>query len=252
MEPVRSHRNRIVVDAARLHRARARRERGQTIVEGPTLLGEVVARQVEVHAVFCLESDEPTIVLAEERGLPLLRVDTAALRRLADTENPRGPVTVVEIPDSFVVRSASLLIAWGLGDPGNVGTLIRVAAAYRWGFAYTPGTADPWSPKALRAGAGGQFQTGIWPFEELSDLTDWMTLATVPAGGVEPETVGTGPYAVLIGAEASGLPSDVVNGADRAVSISTPGSMESLNAASAASILVHVLSKQEGEQGEEV
>jgi TrmH family RNA methyltransferase len=246
MEPVRSHRNRIVVEAARLHRARIRRERGQTIIEGPNLLAEALAGDVEIGTVFCLPSDERTISLAQERGLRLVRVDQGALQRLADTENPRGPVAVIEIPESVVVRSASLLVAWGLSDPGNVGTLVRVAAAYRWSFAYTPGTADPWSPKALRAGAGGQFQTGVLSVDGLDDLTGWAILATAIQGGVEPETVGGGPYAVLIGEEASGLSPEVVSKADQVVSIATPGSTESLNAASAASIVVHVLSKQGG------
>jgi TrmH family RNA methyltransferase len=121
--------------------------------------------------------------------------------------------------------------------------LIRLTAAYRWNFAFTPGTADPWSTKALRAGAGGHFQTCVWPIEALDDLDGWTTLATVVEGGVVPANVENGPVAVLIGAEADGLPAQVVDACHRAVTIATPGPTESLNAASAAAILVHELSK---------
>jgi TrmH family RNA methyltransferase len=252
MEPVRSHRNKIVVDAARLHRARVRSNRGQTLIEGRHLLDEALASGVRIETVFSLPADHRTASLAEKRGLRLTRVDQAALGRLAGTETPRGPVAIVAIPEAALDRKANLLVAWGLADPGNVGTMVRLAAAYEWGFAHTRGTADPWSPKSLRAGAGGQFQTGVSAIGGLEELEGWTTVATMVGGGVDVETVGEGPFALLIGEEASGLARDIVTGADHVVSITTPGPTESLNAASAASILVHELSKPEGHRKRQV
>jgi TrmH family RNA methyltransferase len=138
------------------------------------------------------------------------------------------------------------VVAWGLGDPGNVGTLIRTAAAFGWDVGYSPGTADPWAPKVLRAAAGGHFRTGLTPVGSVDELRDagLATVATVVTGGETPDRLGAGRYALLVGEEAEGLPSDVVDRAAFKVSIPMPGGTESLNAAVAASIVIYELSKQ--------
>lgn len=230
MEPVRTHRAKSVVEAARLHRARDRHERGLTLVEGPELLADVEAAGARVVEIFGL--DGPGVSL----------VDRRALQRLAGTETPRGPVAVVEIPEHELDPTRSILVSFGVSDPGNVGTMIRTAAAFGWGFAYTDGTADPWSPKAIRAGAGGQFQASVARVGGLDDLGDWTTVATVVRGGVEPAEVTGRPIALLIGEEAHGLDDAVVEAADQRMTIVTPGSTESLNAAVAAGIALFALS----------
>ncbi len=236
MEPVRTHRAKTVVEAARLHRARERRERGLTLVEGPDLLRDVIAAGAEVRQVFALE--------ASENEIP---VDQRALDRLAGTQSPRGPVAVVEIPVEWLDRSRNLLVSVGVSDPGNVGTMIRTAAAFGWGFAYMPGSADPWAPKTIRAGAGGQFQTPVARIGSLSDIAEWTTVATIVKGGDAVETITGRPVAILIGEEASGLEDWMVSRADHRLSIPTPGATESLNAAVAAGIAVYELSRGSGE-----
>ena len=247
-EPVRGHRNHVVVEAARLHRARVRKELNRALVEGPHLLADAIAAGVVIDTVFALADDAAASKVAIANGLRLTAVDRRALTRLADTESPRGPVTVVEIPEPILDRQKNLLVGWGLADAGNVGTLIRTAAAFGWGYADIAGSADPWSPKALRAGAGGQMQTPISRINEVAELSSgWATVAAIPDGGVDVSEVRTRPVALLIGEEASGLPEVVKSGANTAVSIRTPGPTESLNAAAAAAILIHELSKHSGE-----
>lgn len=234
MEPVRTHRAKTVVEAARLHRARERRERQLTIVEGPKLVSDVVSSGANVVQLF---------------GEGGVAVDARALERLAGTKNPRGPVAVVEIPTDRLDPALDLLVSVGVSDPGNVGTMVRTAASFGWGYAYTEGSADPWSPKAIRAGAGGQFQTPVSKLATLGVLSEWDTVATVPEGGTSwPEPSGRR-FALLIGEEASGLPGDVVAGASHRLTIHTPGPTESLNAAAAAAIAVYELSKGEREPG---
>lgn len=235
MEPVRTHRAKSVVDAARLHRARDRRDRGLTLVEGPQMLADVIAVGAVVREVFGVEPGE---------GVTL--VDQQALRRLAGTKTPRGPVAVVEIPMEWLDRDRNLLVAAGVSDPGNLGTMIRTAAAFGWGFAYLPGSADPWSPKTIRAGAGGQFQTPVSRIGSVSELTGWATVATVPRGGSGFSSIHDRPVAVLVGEEAGGLPLSLIDSASHRLTIPTPGPTESLNAAVAAAIVVHELSKGSG------
>jgi TrmH family RNA methyltransferase len=129
--------------------------------------------------------------------------------------------------------------------------MIRVAAAFGWDFSYTAGTADPWSPKVLRAGAGSQFSVGISEIAGLDEIRSagYTPLASVVSGGGDPEVLGACRWALLIGEEASGLPADVVEACDDPISIPMPGGIESLNAAVAAGILTYGISKHSGEAG---
>jgi TrmH family RNA methyltransferase len=244
--PVRSHKNRQLVEAARLHRARERRDRGQTLIEGPHVLEEALAGGVTPVSLFALEDDEPTRELAASRHIDLLLVDDMGLARVAGTKSPRGPVALIEIPGGGSLGDGpGVLVSWGVGDPGNVGTMIRLAAAFGWVFAYTEGTADPWAPKVLRAGAGAQFRSRPIPISGLEDLTGagYTPVATVVEGGDPPDRLGPGRYAVLVGEEAAGLPADVADQAATKVTILMPGGTESLNAAVAAAIVMYELSK---------
>jgi RNA methyltransferase, TrmH family len=241
MEPARTHRAKTVLDAARLHRARDRRERGLTLVEGPDLVADVIRAGGVIRETFGVDPGE---------GVTL--VDERALQRLAGTKSPRGPVAVVEIPPEWLDRSRSLLVSIGVSDPGNVGTMVRTAAAFGWGFAYMEGSADPWSPKTIRAGAGGQFQTPVARIGSASELGEWTTVATVVRDGDPPDAITFRPVAVLIGEEAHGLPPRVVASADQRMTISTPGPTESLNAGVAAGIAIYELSKGSSQGGADV
>ncbi|MEX1125570.1 MAG: RNA methyltransferase [Acidimicrobiia bacterium] len=241
--PVRSHKNRQVVDAARLHRVPERRERGETLIEGPHLLEEALAADVVPSLIFTLEDDEQTRGLAKGRGIDLVLVDSAGLARVAGTKSPRGPVAVIRIPEARNVEYGGVVVAWGVGDPGNVGTMIRTAAGFGWSFGYTEGTADPWAPKVLRAGAGAHFHAEVIFIESLGQLESlgYQTLATVVDGGQAPSALPDGRYAVLIGDESSGLPEAVAADATFRITIPMPGGIESLNAAMAAGMIVYEL-----------
>jgi len=235
MEPVRTHRAKSVVEAARLHRARDRKERGLTLVEGPQLVADVIAAGAAVIETFSLDA-----------GTDTTPVDRRALERLAGTKSPRGPVAVVEIPTEWLDRKRNLLVSVGVSDPGNVGTMVRTAAAFDWGFAYLPGSADPWSPKTIRAGAGGQFLTAVSRIWSLGELTGWATVAAIPIGGAGFAEIEERPIAVLIGEEASGLDDRVIESAAHRLTIPMSGPTESLNAAVASAIAVYELSKGSG------
>jgi RNA methyltransferase, TrmH family len=239
MEPVLTHRAKTVVDAARLHRARDRKARGLTLVEGPDLVKDVIRAGGVVREVFGVDSGEDGMTLVDDR----------ALERLAGTKSPRGPVAVVEIPKEGFDRTRDLLVSVGVSDPGNVGTMIRTAAAFGWGYAYMAGSADPWAPKTIRAGAGGQFQTSVARIGSLAEVSEWTTVATVVRDGDPLSAITPRPVALLIGEEAQGLPPRVIESAEHLITIPTTGPTESLNAAVAAGIAIYQLSRLSG-QGE--
>ncbi len=241
MEPVRSPRNQRVASAVRLHRARNRREHGLTLLEGPNLLQAAAAVNAAVRVVFALEDDVESAELAGRSGYELVPVTGEVLDRLAVSRHPRGPVAVVGIPPSKPAEAGDLVVLWGVGDPGNAGTLIRSAAAFGFGIACGPGTVDPWSPKVLRAGAGAHFAV---PIEiGVSDPASLRTrgyrmLAAVVEGGVSPAPT-RGRVALFVGDEAHGLDEKVVAVCDTRVTIPMRPGLESLNASVAGSILMY-------------
>ncbi len=165
------------------------------------------------------------------------------LTKLAPTEHPRGPVAVFA-PRPLPAGDGHALVLWGLSDPGNVGTLIRTAAAFALDVITVPGTADVWSPKVLRAGAGAHFGVGFDEVESVADLTGagYRVIASVATGGAWPDEIQIRTQsALLVGHEAHGLPIEVSEAADVRVSIPMQGGTESFNAGVAGSILAYTL-----------
>ena len=227
MEPVSSTRNQHVVRAGRLHRARGRREANATLLEGPHILAEAVASGAIVTDVFGRDEDRDARSLADQAGARWIPVTEAVLRKIADTDNPRGPVSIVQLPEPDTVEGDCIWL--DTADPGNAGTLVRAAAAFGFGVIVAPDAVDPWSPKVVRAAAGGHFRTHI----AIGMPGDTFTIATVVAGGT--------PLCLMIGNGARGLPERLMEEADLTVSIPMVGEIESLNAAVAGAICMYEL-----------
>jgi TrmH family RNA methyltransferase len=243
---VRSPQNRRVVEAVKLHRRRGRRAAGLALLEGPHVVGEAVAAGATVVRVFYEPGDEAGRTAAERCGAEAVIVTPGVLKKLSTTLQPQSPIGVAVIPEAVLPDAGDVLAAWGVGDPGNLGTLIRIAAAVGLFFAAGPGSADPWSPKVLRAAAGGHFRTVVANAATLADLGPRTLVATVPSGGVPPTGLPEGHVAILVGDEASGLPNDVVERSGCRVTIAMPGGMESLNAALAGAIVAYEASRRGG------
>ena len=248
MEPVRSARNPRVAEAIRLQRARRRAETGRTLLEGPHLLAEALAAGAALETVFVCDDDDTGTGLIAGLERETVLVTPPVMAKVAGTQHPRGPVAVMAIPPDRPARQGSIIVSWGVGDPGNAGTLIRSAAAFGLGYLSGPGSADPWSPKVLRAGAGAHFRTEIERLEILSvdslRARGFTVVAAAVAGGAPPEQLaGIERCALLVGHESAGLPPDVVGAADRRITIRMPGRTESLNAGVAGSLLAYEWAK---------
>jgi TrmH family RNA methyltransferase len=238
--------NPVVRRAKKLHRARGRREAGLTLVEGPTVFAHMVAAGVIPESIIVSESDGATIELCESHGWTPSLVTDEVLNAAGDAVHPQSPVVVIRIPDRTAIRSRDTLILNDIADPGNVGTLIRSAAAFGWDVCVSGTTADPWSPKVVRAGVGSHFGMHISSSEDpMADAHEigLELVATVVADGGEPVRAERR-IGLLIGSEARGLSEEVIGKADRTVTLSMPGEAESLNAAVAASILMYVLTRE--------
>lgn len=233
-----SIRNPLVREVAALHSARGRREAGAVLVEGPTLLGEALAA-----------GHRPRLVLTTDPGAwrdaadRVVAIAPPVLERLATTVTPQDPVAVLDRPLGLPTRLLRL-VAWQVADPGNLGTLVRSAAAFDADVVVGgPGAVDPWSPKALRAGSGAHFRTSLAEVDDIeAAIGDRPAAALVVAGGRPPaDLVDRRPLCLVVGSEAHGLPAEVVERCDERVTIPMPGGTESLNAAMAATIALYAV-----------
>jgi TrmH family RNA methyltransferase len=183
----------------------------------------------------------------------VLIVAEDAFLSAALTEHPQGIAALVETPEfnlqAMLGATPLVVIAAGLQDPGNLGTLIRSAEAFgATGMILLPGTVSPWNAKALRASSGSAFRLPA------VSLTAENAFAALHAHGVrtfaavardgESEADLRGPSALLLGNEGSGLPASWIAQADARVTIPLPGAVESLNAAIAGSVLLYEAMRQ--------
>jgi TrmH family RNA methyltransferase len=256
-------------------------------IEGMRLVEEALRSNIKVEAVLVSESGRKhlaRIIPRIGRETRLLATSDALFNSLAATETTQGVAAIVwprraVLEDLFggstskngkVRNSTMIVVLVGIQDPGNVGTILRTAEAFgATGVAAcraaSIGTAHVFSPKVVRASAGAAFRlpvaegistsilqtqlraSGVRMFAATSSPTDGSAITPWHADM-------SGPIAIFIGNEGAGLPKDVVQTADERVRIplavarGTNGEgVESLNAASAAAILLYEAASQRGD-----
>ena len=175
-------------------------------------------------------------------------------RRLCRTEEPQGFLLLCESPEikglpGTPELEGRFLVLEDVRDPGNVGTMLRTAdAAGLSGVVLTPGCADPFNDKALRASMGSVFHIPVYR-ASVAETADWLHAVGLSlfAADLEGEDLFVsglpGRGGILIGNEAEGLSADSLGRCDRLVRIPMPGRAESLNAAAAAAILIYEMLK---------
>jgi TrmH family RNA methyltransferase len=245
--------SKIKLVRALLGRARERREAGAFLVEGVRLVEEALTSNWEVR--FALYSES-----ISERGLRLLEkledkkievenVESRLLQSLTETETPQGILAV--LTDSRLPMPASpnfLLIPDQIRDPGNLGTLLRTAAAAGvQAVCLPPETTDAFAPKVVRAGMGAHFRLPIhaMTWEEIEAHTKGLQLYLADMDGTSCwETDLRQPLALIVGGEAEGASEEARRLATQKISIPMQGSVESLNAGVAGSVLMFEVVRQ--------
>ncbi|HET6731410.1 TrmH family RNA methyltransferase [Mycobacterium sp.] len=236
--------------AVKLHRHVGRRRAARFLAEGPNLV-EAASRRGLVSEVFVTESALSRFgaMLAD---LPVYVVTDRAAKALSDTVTPVGLVAVCSLPEttlSDVLAESPRLVAVAveISEPGNAGTLIRVADAMGADAVVLAGNSvDPYNGKCLRASAGSIFAVPVVSEPDAPTAVAALSeaglqvLATTVDGEVSLDDADlSAPTAWLFGPEAHGLPSDLAGMATHRVRIPMPGNAESLNVASAAAICLY-------------
>ena len=226
------------------------------MLEGPTLLAEALSAGATVDAVYAAEGwDHPVLESARAAGIPLHAVAAGVVERVADTVTPQPVLAIapaIDVPIGAVRDASLLVVCAGVADPGNLGTVLRVAeAGGAEGVLCCAGSVDVYNPKTVRASAGSLFHipvvVGGQPGEVLAELGTWglHRLATRPDGDrAYDRTDLTRRVAVVLGNEARGLDATLDHVLDDDVSIPMAGRTESLNVAMAAAVIVFEAARQ--------
>jgi TrmH family RNA methyltransferase len=214
-----------------------RTQEKSVLIVGVTLVSDVAAHM----PLKTLISVDPLPFNAQESYLAPPEV----LKKIINISTDDLVAAEVELPlPSSLEGKKMIVVLDGLADPGNVGTILRTAVALGWDGAFlTPNTADPFNDKALRAARGAPLflplRQGNW--EELAELvgSNQMTVYVADVEGKElQEASFKKPLALVLGHETQG-PSEQAKKLGEAITIPMESSMESLNVASAAAILMY-------------
>lgn len=242
-----------------IHRLKSRKRRDREdafLVEGVRLVEELFASGLKVELLVTSPGLTGTargraLSKRAETGVWMwCEVSDAELKKLADTEHPQGVLAVARrsrcrISEFEPADACALLVFDGVGDPGNLGTLIRSADALGVGWVVAlPGTVDPWNPKAVRAAAGSLFRLPVsqepWP-----EVVTWLrqrhfSILCADARG-EP-VPRSGPwlarFALVLGSEPAGPSDRVKRDCDRRVAVELREGVDSLNVAVGGALLL--------------
>ena len=240
-----------------LQRRKARERSGRFVAEGVRTVEELLKSPLEVDGILAaasaraLERTATLLDRASATGIAVLTVTDAEFDSAAGTEAPQGVLAVARIPgtslEALPAGRVRLLVLDGVQDPGNVGTMLRTAAAF--GVTATvalPGTVDLWNAKVVRSAMGSHFVhptiactvEALAPFLAERGIPLWGADA---AGTPLPEIEVPPQWALAVGNEGAGLSPAVHTRVAGTVALPISSAVESLNVAVATGILLFAL-----------
>lgn len=227
--------------------ARQRNKASQTLLDGAHLLAAYLEsgrrpQHILLNAA-ALRDTEIAALLACADEVPVTQLDDKLFAELSELKTPTGILALIEFmpPTAPAADSHFALLLEDIQDPGNLGSMLRSAAAAGCDAAFlSKGCADAWSPKVLRAAMGGHFALRIYGQQDLPGVAEGfagtLLAASLQATHSLYECELRGKIAFLIGNEGAGLSDELLNFATRKITIPMPGKIESLNAAAAAAV----------------
>ena len=226
--------------------SRERRKTGKTLLDGSHLLEASLASGIvpEMVVVSSSGAENPEVmdILSRLESVRLLQLSDTLFAEISPVDTPTGVLAVIAIPENTHLNNPEFcLLLEDIQDPGNLGSILRTAAAAGvQGVYLSTACADAWSPKVLRAGMGAHFALMIIERANLIEVASsfkGVVLATDLSANKDFFEVDlAGAVAVMFGNEGAGLSQALKKAASHAVRITMPGKMESLNVAATAAI----------------
>ncbi len=223
-------------------------ERGDlTVVDGVKLIGEAARAGIAFELLLVVPGMVSSLRHIEApRSTKVFVVDEDAMRRIAPTQHSQGVLAVVGVPRRDLPVDGVVVYLDRIQDPGNVGAVIRCATAFSAAaVACSPGCADPFSPRAIRASAGHALRLPVARGVEFLVLAERFraaggdVVATVGQGGTPLAAwQGSPPLLLALGNEGQGLADEVVEGSSSRLTIPLASGVESLNVAVTAGVIL--------------
>jgi TrmH family RNA methyltransferase len=249
---------------------KSRRRENRLVLEGVRLIGDALAAGIAPDFVFftadtadiiagdadqvgLTNQDQPTSRLfrvLQERSVPTLEVSPEVMAHIADTQTPQGVIAVTPMPEVKPPASVDFaLILDSIADPGNLGTILRTAAAAGTHVVIlAPHCVDPFNPKVLRGGMGAHFRIPILRLSWSEITREYgslpMYLADAAGDTVYYDVDWTQPSALIVGGEARGADLKARQQATTLISIPMENEAESLNAGIAAGVILFEVRRQ--------
>lgn len=222
-------------------------------IEGETAIRELADLTLESNVIVCTEGAydaiEPRHLLGKnEKNLEIIVVPEFLFERLSTRQHKKGVIAWVRWPwhnlEDCEQPLNRVLYLDRVQDPGNVGTLIRSAAAFDLdAVILSAGTALPWNEKVVRASVGAVLRIPVYVLQENQELQDVAGDLPLLIADMDGEDLGTFDWPkrwlLAIGNEGQGIADHLAAAADHVLSVSMPGGIESLNAGVAGSIMLY-------------
>lgn len=259
LRPVSSRQNALVKDLRAAFHSGGPTDEGLCAIEGVKLVEEAIRSGWKLHALFVSEAgrDRAGKLLPQVGShTETLLLPDEVFRSAVSTESPQGIAALAKIREHTVEemlrpKDPLIVIAAGLQDPGNLGTIIRSAEAFgAAGLIAAEGTVNPYNPKVIRGSAGSVFRLPV------AKTSSREAFAAFRENGVRilatsshkstplPEADLTGPLAIIIGNEGAGVSRELLAQADQNIGIPHSPKVESLNAGIAASVILYECARQ--------
>lgn len=234
------------------NRTRTRRKARKIVLEGLRLVRDACESGYQPDFILYTPDIAQTALIDMLRRweCTILPTSETVMRHISGTQTPQGIIGVFPIPETDPpIKPQRLLLLDGVSDPGNVGTMLRTAAAAGTDVVLLgPGCADPYNPKALRAGMGAHFRLPIVEqvWEDIKVYCQGLAMyAADSRGELRYDSVDWGrPWGVIIGSEAHGLSAAGQSLTNNRVYIPMAAATESINAAAAAAVILFEAQRQ--------
>ena len=264
-EVISSAANPLIKRMRLLSERKHRRREGAFVVQGAQPVWQAVEAGADIEALVVAPellrrpATAAMVAQQEDRGIRVVRVSGALFGRLADRDGPSGLAAIVRarlavLADLPVLPSARFVALHEIGNPGNLGTIIRTAdAAGAAGVVLIGQTTDPFDPAAVKASMGALFSVPVAHVPAAPEFFAWAAGHGITVAAASAAATGTfwdselaAPLAILLGSEGTGLPASILARGDLQVRIPMVGTAESLNLAVAAGILMYEAWRKSG------
>ncbi len=239
-----------IKEIAKLGSTKERATQGRFIAEGSRVCTTLINAGLKPEQIYVIDEEhaEQFSPIVTEKKITL--VSSHVMEKMSQAVTPSGVLGVFPIPTKpAITKMGPGLVLARIADPGNLGTLMRTAAAMNKRTVVLVSSVDPYSPKVVQSSAGSIAHLDIFRL-------DWDTLiktktkqglnlvALVVTNGKSPDKIDFKNSLLVIGSEAHGIPEAWLDTCDQQMTLAMPGNIESLNAAVAGSIALYVAYQQ--------